>query len=110
MRTHRIPDRYTDEVTWFFHSRPDLSTERNIPQELLDIQDKWYKCAETQNDVGCCVLGAGMLFEYKDQWYCMAPASPFQGEGSWTPFVEFIKGLIEDAGGTKVKYYIGRMD
>jgi len=86
-----------------------VSREDVLP-ELKRIMKTWYDLSKAIGDKGCCVIGAGISFEYKGQPYKMAPCSPWQGEGSWTPHVEEIKKMLEDIGATDIRWNCGMMD
>lgn len=86
-----------------------VSREDVLP-ELKRIMRTWYDLSKATGDKGCCVIGAGISFEYKGQPYKMAPCSPWQGEGSWTPHVEEIKKMLEDIGATDIHWNCGMMD
>lgn len=84
--------------------------KENVQEELREIMKHWYELSSKCGDYGCCVIGAKMCFTYKGKEYEMAPCSPHQGEGSWTPHVETIKRMLRNIGATDVYYYYGRMD
>lgn len=89
---------------------PLAQTMDNIIPEIKVIMDKWYELSSTQEDTGCSVIGAGMNFTYKGVDYHMVPCSPHQGEGSWTPFIDDIKAMLEGIGATDIEYRYGFMD
>lgn len=82
----------------------------NVPLELLTVADAWWSLSQSEGDKGCCVLGAHMKFEYVGEDYYMYPQSPYQGENSWTPFVDRVKTSLEELGATKIKWDRGVMD
>lgn len=84
--------------------------EKDCPVELMNIMNKWYYLSSKTGDKGGCVIGAQMEFEFEGDIYHMAPASPWQGEGSWTPHVEFIKKELENIGATNIHWNYGRLD
>lgn len=92
------------EVTYISLNNPAC------PSEIKNIMEYWYHLSEMEGDKGCCVLGAGFTFKYKEHNYEMAPCSPWQGEESWTPHVPFIKTMLEKAGAENVKWDCGIMD
>lgn len=84
--------------------------EEECPVELMKIMNIWYDLSRTTGDRGCCVIGAKMMFEYNGEIYHMAPASPWQGEGSWTPHVEHIKSKLNEIGATNIQWNYGMLD
>lgn len=84
--------------------------EEDCPIELMHIMNEWYNLSHRTGDRGCCVLGAKMMFEYEGETYHMAPASPWQGEGSWTPHVDHIKEKLAAIGATNIQWNYGILD
>ena len=82
----------------------------DVLPELKDIMNKWYQLSNETGDTGCCVLGAGMSFNYKGTYYKMAPCSPWQGEGSWTPHVDTVKDMLRNIGAKDITWDYGVMD
>lgn len=82
----------------------------NIPTELVDIMKTWYLLSKETGDKGCCVIGAGMNFEYQGIPYKMTACSPWQGENSWTPHVDAVKEMLRNIGATNISWNCGRMD
>lgn len=82
----------------------------DIPTELMEIMRTWYNLSKATGDRGCCVIGAGMNFEYKGKPYKMAACSPWQGENSWTPHVDNVKKMLADIGATNISWNCGIMD
>ena len=80
------------------------------PKEFLDIMKRWYNLSLKTGDIGGCVIGAKMCFQYNGEEYNMAPPSPWQGECSWTPHVDFIKKELEKIGATNIRWDGGRLD
>lgn len=80
------------------------------PRELLEVAEKWFKLSAETGDLGSCVLGAGLHFEYKNQKYEMYPQSPWQGEHSWLSHKDYIIGILKDLGATNINYEYGIMD
>lgn len=89
----------------FIYSHKD-----NVLPELKEIMRKWYELSAKTGDYGCCVIGAGMTFNYKGKEFKMAACSPYQGEGSWTPHIEVVKEMLKDIGATNIMWNYGRMD
>ena len=85
-------------------------TKNEVLPELKNIMIAWYELSEKTGDRGCCVIGAGMNFEYKGKPYKMSACSPYQGENSWTPHVETVKEMLRDIGATNINWDCGRMD
>lgn len=92
------------EPEFIYHGKADV-----LP-ELQGLMELWWKMSENTGDGGGCVIGAGMHFKYKDQFYKMAPCSPYQGECSWTPHVEFVKETLKNLGATEIRWEYGRLD
>ena len=70
----------------------------------------WYLLSKETGDKGCCVVGAGMNFEYQGIPYKMAVCSPWQGENSWTPHVPAVKEMLKNIGAINISWDCGRMD
>ena len=51
-----------------------------------------------------------MAFEYNGIPYHMAPCSPWQGEGSWTPHVNYVINRLKAIGATEIYWNYGRLD
>lgn len=83
---------------------------QDVPEILLQIRRTWSALSKIQGDNGCCVLGEGMEFYYNGQKYKMSSGSPWQGEGSWTPFVDFTKEMLVLIGAKNIHYNYGNMD
>ena len=80
------------------------------PDEIFAIMQEWYNRSREIGDVGCCVIGEGMEFNYKGIPYRMAGCSPYQGEGSWVPNVEWVKNELAKLGATNISWHAGMMD
>lgn len=78
--------------------------------EIENIMKAWYMLSEKEGDVGACVLGAYFQFYYKGEKYKMLPCSPYQGENSWTPYVNFVYNCLENIGAIDIKWNPGIMD
>lgn len=91
---------------FIWHNMP----KEDCPFELMNIMNKWYYLSSKTGDKGGCVIGAKMQFNYKGEDYDMAPASPWQGEDSWTPHVEFVKKELESIGATNIYWDCGILD
>lgn len=99
---------YTEDVKpepEFIYIRKD-----DVLPELRNVMETWYNLSKETGDRGCCVIGAGMYFEYKGKPYKMAACSPWQGENSWTPHVNTVKEMLRDIGATNISWDCGRMD
>jgi hypothetical protein len=81
-----------------------------IPIELLKIAEEWFELSSKTGDIGCCVIGAKMEFDYQGAKYKMYPQSPFQGELSWTRHLVKIEESLEKIGATGINYSWGMMD
>ena len=86
-----------------------LNKEDLLP-EIKHIMTTWYVLSEETGDYGACVIGAGMIFDYKGKTYKMAPCSPWQGENSWTPHVNTVMAMLKDMGAENISWNCGRMD
>ena len=84
--------------------------KQGIPVEILSIMEHWYELSVSTGDTGCCVIGAGMYFTYKGTPYKMSPCSPWQGECSWTPYVDRVKKMLANIGATDIYWDCGRLD
>ena len=80
------------------------------PPEIENIMRAWWLLCKKEKDIGACVLGAAMRFKYQNKKYKMSPCSPWQGEGSWLPYVEFVKESLENIGAIEIKWDYGVMD
>lgn len=94
------------EPLYIWHTMP----KEDCPIKLMHIMKEWYNLSQRTGDKGCCVLGAKMIFEYEGETYHMAPASPWQGEGSWTPHVDHIKNKLAEIGATNIQWNCGMLD
>lgn len=83
---------------------------KQYPKELDDVMRLWYDLSNNTGDKGGCVIGAKMCFTYCGVDYEMAPASPWQGEGSWSPWVYTIEKILEGLGATEISWDCGRLD
>lgn len=88
----------------------DTMPETACPSELMQIMQEWFNLSRATGDEGCCVIGAKMMFEYNGKTYHMAPCSPWQGECSWTPHVEYVRNRLADIGATNIQWDCGRLD
>ena len=78
--------------------------------EIENIMKAWFMLSTKEGNIGACVLGAAMRFKYQNKKYKMLPCSPWQGEGSWLPYVEFVKESLENIGAIEIKWDYGVMD
>lgn len=81
-----------------------------VPGPLTDIMALWYEKGNAYGDVGCCVIGEGMFFRYEGQDYWMIPFTGWQGECSWSAYVDLIKQKLADIGATDIVWECGWMD
>ena len=88
----------------------DLTVCEKAPKEFEPIMQEWWKRSKATGDYGCCVIGAKIEFEYKSVKYEMAPCSPWQGEGSWEPHVEYVKEELRKLGATNIYWDYGILD
>ena len=77
---------------------------------IMLIMENWMELSRNEGDVGSCVIGAYMQFDYKNQIYRMEPQSPYQGSLSWERSVDAIKAQLESIGAINVFYNCGRLD
>lgn len=77
---------------------------------LKAVSDLWYELSKETGDIGGCVLGAHMSFSLNGEDFEMSPASPWQGENSWTPHVPTIKQILEHIGCINIVWHCGRLD
>jgi hypothetical protein len=90
--------------------RPVVQEEITVPKELLEIAQKWYNKSKETGDVGCCVIGARMEFKYLGVEYKMYPQSCWQGEGSWTKHLDWVKEELNKLGVENIYYEWGMLD
>lgn len=92
------------EPEYIYHGKADV-----LP-ELIGLMDLWWNMSKDTGDRGGCVIGASMRFKYKGKSYKMAPCSPYQGELSWTPHVDFVKETLRSIGAEEIHWNCGRLD
>lgn len=80
------------------------------PSELNEVMITWRSESEKVGDIGGCVLGDYLQFDYKGDTYRMDNQSPYQGEYSWTKPLPKIKKMLADMGATNIFHYPGRLD
>ena len=80
------------------------------PPEIENIMQTWYLLSKKEGDIGACVLEASLNFEYQNKKYKMLPCSPWQGEGSWTPYVDLVCKQLQNIGATNVEWNPGVLD
>lgn len=80
------------------------------PEEIKIVMEAWYALSEKTGDIGGCVIGAYLEFKFKGNIYKMDPCSPYQGEGSWTSYVDIISNLLKGFGATEIKWNPGHLD
>lgn len=88
----------------------DGTASDKTPREFEPIMQEWWRRSKATGDCGGCVIGAKIKFWYKDEEYHMAPCSPWQGEGSWEPHVEYVKKELQKLGATNLYWDYGRLD
>lgn len=90
---------------------PLYYTEKEkYPEEIKIVMETWYALSKKRGDIGCCVIGAYLRFDFNGEQYKMIPCSPYQGEGSWTPYVDIISTLLRNLGATNINWNPGHMD
>lgn len=87
-----------------------LPGNKDVPAELLNIQQVWRQKADEYGDVGSCVVGAGFVFTYKGQKYKMPPISKWQGSISWEHCIDEILEMLRNAGCEDIQYDYGILD
>lgn len=80
------------------------------PSEIQNIMEAWYELSKQKGDIGACVLCAYLEFEYQGNKCKMLPCSPWQGEGSWTPYIDFVTRSLQNVGATNIKWNPGILD
>lgn len=83
---------------------------KDIPEIIKEIRNMWSELCSETGDIGSCVIGEGMQFIYNGQKYSLSPCSPYQGKGSWTPHVEYIKLCLMNVGATDIYWDPGHLD
>ena len=96
-----------EEEKYIYLNCPDTPS---LDKRLIGIMRMWYEFGYAVGDVGGCVVGQGMHFTFEGQAYDMRPITGWQGEGSWTPFVEVIEAMLEGIGATDIRWDCGRLD
>ena len=74
------------------------------PEEIRIVMEAWYALSKKTGDIRGCVIGAYLEFKFEGDIYRMSPCSPYQGEGSWTPYVDMISTLLRNLGATEIKW------
>ena len=80
------------------------------PRELDDVMRFWHEESEKVGDIGCCVIGEYLQFEYNGDTYRMSGQSPYQGEYSWTQPLPKVKEMLTGMGATEIFFNCGRLD
>lgn len=101
---YTLYDRPEEVIPLYFHK------VEQYPEEIRIVMEAWYALSEKTGDIGSCVLGAYLGFRFKGKKYKMFPCSPYQGEGSWTPYVDVISNLLRGLGATELEWYPGVLD
>lgn len=108
---YAIDDNMKVDYTFYSNTSTDpiyLFGENNgIFQKIMD---EWHEKSRVTGDIGSCVLGAGMSFNYKGAEYFMSAQSPWQGCCSWEAHIDWVKQELEKLGCTEVYYKCGHMD
>jgi len=100
----RIVEKQQEDVLIMTH------TYDKIPEVLVTIHKYWCAKGHAIGDKGSCVIGEKLKFNYKGTPYCMVPQTGWQGEYSWTAFVQDIMLLLKLAGATNIDWYPGNLD
>jgi len=110
---HRIEDDTEIEYTYYEEPKKKIylyNGDSLNPSELQNIMDVWYDLSKREGDKGCCVLGAGFKFKWRDDKYFMPACSPWQGSLSWESHKDVIHKMLEEVGATEIYYEWGRID
>lgn len=103
-----------DDIEYTYLNKEEIKNiyrSENAPDlAIKTIMDNWYEMSKQYGDVGGCVIGAYMEFDYREQKYRMSPQSPWQGSCSWESHVDDVKKLLESIGATNVYFNYGRLD
>lgn len=102
--THEVPAK---PVTIYMNMLDEINTKW---PKLCEVMEYWWHLSEKTGDIGSCVIGAYMEFNYKDVIFHLLPCSPYQGECSWTPHIGVIKQKLRDIGASDISYHCGIMD
>lgn len=94
-------------VLYQLENESSMNPDRAI---FLPIMREWYNRSKKTGDIGSCVLGAGMKFNYNGTEYFMNPCSPWQGSCSWEAHTDWVKKELEKIGCTDVYYDCGHLD
>ena len=78
--------------------------------KIENIMTQWFLKSQETGDKGGCVLGAKLHFKLNDQNYVMPPQSPYQGEMSWCPHIEWVTDELKKLGATDIWYDCGILD
>ena len=79
------------------------------PEEIRIVMEAWHALSKKTGDIGGCVIGAYLKFKFEGDIYRMSPCSPYQGEGSWTPYVDMISTFLRNLGATEIKWNPGHL-
>lgn len=81
-----------------------------IPKELKIVQKIWSNLSRLEGDKGSCTIGEHLNFVYDGKKYRMRHGSPWQGDMSWQPHVDFIKKILKSIGASELQMNYGRLD
>lgn len=105
------------EIEYTYYENPEekeiiisYRMTEECPPEIENIMKAWYMLSEKEGDVGACVIGAYFQFKYNERKYKMLPCSPYQGEGSWTPYIDFVRNCLQNIGATNIEWTPGILD
>lgn len=106
------------EYTFYKKDKPIIIAKymknNKTPQPLIDIMDLWYllgnEYGKKIGDLGGCVIGANMSFEYKGKKYEMIPYTAFQGELTWASCVDTIIFKLKEIGCENIYWNPGILD
>ena len=100
----RVVEKKPEEVLIMSH------TYENIPEVLVLIHKYWCAKGHAVGDKGSCVIGEKLKFNYQGVPYYMVPQTGWQGEYSWSVFVQDIILLLKIVGATNIDWYPGHLD
>lgn len=83
---------------------------KNVDPVFALIMKEWYNASHKIGDLGSCVIGAGIEFNYSGNKYFMSNCSPYQGSLSWEKTIDIPKRMLNEIGATDIRYNPGHMD
>ena len=103
-----------EEIEYTIFKKKEIKyiyNSENAPDSnIKTIMDAWYEMSKKEGDIGSCVIGAYMEFEYKGTTYRMSPQSPYQGSLSWESGVETVEKMLKEVGAENIHFNYGMLD